>query len=111
MSEEKKVVDAEFQEEPKEKQLTISDLKAGYIVGITEEGNFVFELVGQKKGLVELLGMHSHASAKVKAFYDRSQTTGDALVAEVGKGLAVLNKKLDQLLGVMAPKKPDNNIE
>lgn len=96
---------------PEEKPgLTVDDLRIGYVVGLTKDGNFVFELLGEQKGLVELLGINAHADARVKQIYERAQASGDALIHEVGKGLGILNQKIDQLLGVVAPKKPDNNL-
>ena len=44
--------------------VALEDLKIGYVVGLTAEDRFVFELFGQNKGLVELLGIHQHASRR-----------------------------------------------
>lgn len=90
--------------------VALSDLKVAYVVGLTEDGNFVFDVVGQKKDLLSLLGLHEHASRQVNKIYNGSQMSGDALVHEVGKGIAVLNQKVDAVLGVVAPKKPDNSL-
>jgi hypothetical protein len=96
--------------EEKKEGISLKDLKVGYVVGLTDEGNFVFELVGTDPGLVELLGVNAHAAERVRQIYARTQMTGDALTTEVGKGLAIINQKIDQLLGVIAPKKPDNKL-
>lgn len=92
------------------KGLTLDDLKVGYVVGLTEEGNFVFELFGKDPGLVELLGVHQHAVNRVQRIYDDKQISGDRLIHEVGKAVAMLNQKLDQVLQAVAPKEPDNRI-
>lgn len=87
------------------------ELKIGYVVGLTPEGRFVFELLGQERGLVELLGIHQHATKRVNRIYDDNQLGGDRLVHEVGKALGVINQKIEQLLNVVAPRKPDNSLE
>jgi len=97
--------------QPEQQQLSLNDLKMGYIVGLTPDGNFVFELLGQEKGLVELLGIHEHATKRVDRIYEDSQLSGDRLTHEVGKAIAIVNQKIDQLLQVIAPPKPDNKIE
>jgi ATP-dependent 26S proteasome regulatory subunit len=93
-----------------EQQLQLADLKVGYVVGLTDDGNFVFDIFGKKKGLVEILGLHQHASLRVQVLYNQTQMSGDALVNEIGKALSVLNQKLDQIVQTVAPKKPDNNL-
>jgi hypothetical protein len=102
---EPEVIDAEFVEES---QPAPPPLKVGYVVGLTEEGNFVFEILGSQRGLVELLGIHQYADRKITAIYDDNQMSGDRLVHEVGKASAMALQKLDQLIG--AQKKPDNQI-
>ena len=103
----------EVEDTPKEeeKQLLLDELKIGYIVGLTMEGNFVFELFGQEKGIVELLGINAHADAKIKRIYDETQMSGDRLVHEVGKALNLVSQKLDGIMAaITGPKKPDNEI-
>lgn len=96
--------------QPQQRQMSLEDMKCGYIVAMTEEGNFVFDLFGKQKGLVEVLGLHKHATSRVDTLYNQAQMSGDALVNEVGKAMAMLNQKMDQILQVIAPKKPDNNL-
>ena len=102
-------VPEEIKTEPVEEQ-NGDNLRMGYIVGVTNAGNFVFEVLGENKGLVELLGLHAHATAKIQGVYERAQMTGDALIHEVGKALTILNKKLDQILDSNTSKKTDNEI-
>ncbi len=91
--------------------LRFEDLKVAYIVGLTPDDNFVFELFGQKPGLVELLGIHHHACKRVDRIYDDKQISGDRLIHEVGKAISTINQKLDQVLQVIAPKVPDNKLD
>lgn len=90
-------------------QVQLNDLRIAYVVGLTPEGNFVFEVFGKEKGLVEVLGIHEHATRSVNKLYNEVQLSGDRLVHEIGRGISVLNQKLDQLL--VANKKPDNAIQ
>ena len=79
--------------------VALEDLKIGYVVGLTAEDRFVFELFGQNKGLVELLGIHQHASRKVERVYDDQQMSGDRLLHEVGRAVAAIAQRLDGLTG------------
>lgn len=96
--------------EVEQKEMKATDLKVGYVVGLTPDGNFIFELLGSERGLVELLGIHQHATKKVNRIYDEHQLSGDRLTHEVGKAVAISVQKIDQLLSLIAPQKPDNNL-
>ena len=90
--------------------IKLEDLRVAYVVGLTPDNNFVFELFGQDPGLVELLGIHAHAINRIQRIYDDKQIQGDRLTHEVGKAVAILNQKLDQILQVIAPREPDNKL-
>lgn len=94
-----------------EQQLNLNDLKIGYVVGLTEENNFVFQVFGQSQGLVELLGIHGHANRQIDAVYNNAQVMGDRLVHEVGRAVQVMGQKLDHLINTVAPPKADNEIQ
>jgi len=97
--------------QPEQQQVNLEDLKVGYVVGLTEEGDFVFELFGKDPGLVELLGIHQHATNRVQRIYDDKQIAGDRLIHEVGKAVAMLNQRLEQIAqAVMPPRQPDNKL-
>jgi len=99
---------APAQEAPKEVRL--EDTKIAYVVGMDAEGNFIFQVFGKEAGLLQLLGIHAHADRRIKAIYDDKQIAGDRLTHEVGKAVAAVNQKIDQLLQVIAPKQPDNKL-
>jgi hypothetical protein len=80
--------------------VSLEDLKIGYVVGLTQEDRFVFELFGHNKGLVELLGIHQHASRRVNRVYDDQQMSGDRLLHEVGRAVAAIAQRLDGLAGI-----------
>ena len=77
--------------------VTLEDLKIAYIVGLTEEDQFIFELFGKEKGLVQLLGIHQHANKRVEKIYDDQQMSGDRLMHEVGRAVAEISRKLGEL--------------
>lgn len=89
---------------------SLDDFKVGYIVALTEDDNFVFDVFGSQKGLLEVMGLHQHATLRVNQIHNQSQMAGDTLINEVGKALSVLNNKLDQLLASTGAKRPDNNL-
>ena len=92
------------------KEIRLEDTKIAYVVGMDQEGNFIFQVFGKEAGLLQLLGIHAHATRRVQALYDDKQIAGDRIVHEVGKAVAQAHAKLDQLLAVIAPKAPDNKI-
>jgi hypothetical protein len=102
--------DIDATNEPLERQEQASeDLKMGYIVGLTKEGNFVFELVGKDRTLVELLGLHQYAQKRVYSILDEINGSGDRLIKEVGQ---LINKMAIRLESVVkAVVKPDNKLE
>lgn len=75
-----------------------SPLVMGYSVGLQANGNFVFEILGERKGLVELLGIHAYATTQVEKVKSDATMTGDRLSHELGAVLNVLNQKLDALM-------------
>lgn len=102
--------EAATEQAAEQESMSLDDLKIGYVVGVKPDGNFVFQVFGQEQGLIELLGINAHANSQVKSMYDRNLGTGDALTLQVGQALGVLNQKLDQVLGAVAPKQPDNKL-
>ena len=96
-------------EQPAGKPVTLQDLKMGYVVGVTDDGNFIFEVVGKEQGLLELLGLQKFADSKVKNILDANQNQGDKLLFEVGRTVATLAQEVSKLVAVL--KKPDNSLK
>jgi hypothetical protein len=98
-NEETSIETAEFsKEETEQTPVALEDLKCGYVVGLSQEDHFIFELFGTNKGLVELMGIHQHASHRVNSIYNDQQMAGDRLVHEVGRAITQLGEKLDTIL-------------
>jgi len=93
---------------PEKKEVKLEDTTIAYVVGMDQEGNFIFQIFGKEAGLLQLLGIHAHATRQIEAIYDDKQMSGDRLTHEVGKAVQVVNQKIDELLRAIAPKKPDN---
>lgn len=85
--------------EPKKTPIALEDLKCGYVVGISEDEHFIFEIFGKNKNLVELLGVHAHASHRVSSIHNDQQVSGDRLVRELGRAVEAIGEKVDSLLG------------
>lgn len=83
-----------------EKVISADDFTIGYVVGLTPDGNFVFEVVGKNKEVVGLMGIHKYAEYEVKKAFEGNRMCGDALTFEVGKAVAAVATKLDTLLKV-----------
>lgn len=43
-----------------------SQLKCGYVVGIREDNTLVFEVLGSKPGIIELIGLHKIAWRRIE---------------------------------------------
>jgi len=97
-------------EQPEKKAINPADMKVGYAVGLTKDGEFFFEVFGVEAGLVQLLGIHEYGRQRIEAITQDRMMRGDRLTHEVGKILGVLNQKLDALQATVAPKKPNDIV-
>ena len=99
---------------PAQQGISLNDLRHGYLVGLTDDGNFVFELLGKEKELVPLLGLHRYAGERVQLEYNKTQMAGDVLTHEVGKAVNNLNQKIDALGSLLTQlnnaRTPDNKL-
>lgn len=93
---------------PVQKTLALADLRMGYVVGITDDGNFVFDVVGKEQGLLELLGLQKFAESKIQSALDANQNQGDKLLFEIGKTVSILAQEVGKLVAVL--KRPDNSL-
>ena len=92
MSDEKEpIIEEEVIEDPDE------SMRVAYLVGLDNEGNFVFNVFGKEKGLVEVLGLHQLAGHKLKQMLEQNTNTGDKLTAEALRLLLQINNKIDKL--------------
>lgn len=88
------------------KQLSLDQLKTGYVVGLTPEGEFVFELVGKDQGLVEVLGLHQYAGLRVNVLADLNQGLVGTMVRDLMKHVATLTQELAKLTTGNLPSVP-----
>ncbi|RLF68160.1 MAG: hypothetical protein DRN26_00390 [Thermoplasmata archaeon] len=72
-------------------------IKCGYVIGVMENGKFVFEILGSTPGLVELLGLHKLAGERIAAKTD----------AHLGGNFSLIFEKLDELLKQVGVKQGD----
>lgn len=107
------VVDAQtplVENTPQQQTLSLDDLKAGFVVGLSKDGNFVFNVLGKEPGLLDLLGLQQLASEKIKQLFNNNNLQGDALVVEVAKMVKTVDDKVALLLDKVLPRKPDNSL-
>ena len=64
------------------------DIKVAYAIGIRKDDSIFFDIGGEMRGLVELMGLHALAEQKIREVHDVNQKTGTAL----------LNAKLDAIV-------------
>jgi len=99
-------------QQPVQKQISLNDIRVGYIVGVTKDNLMVFELLGQDQGLMDILGLHQHAGRRINSIYEDLQVCGDRLTHEVGRSVQLLNNKMDELLAaIRVPQRVSNKIK
>lgn len=78
------------------------EFRFGYTVGVDTEGKFVFHLLGNDRGFVQLLGLTKFAEQQISTLMDANLGQG---LPRINAGLAVLNAKLEELLKRMNTEK------
>lgn len=89
------------------------DLNTGFVVGLTKEGAFLFQVLGAEPGLAELMGLLEHARERVRVLYSSKQVTSDALAVRMLNELGQMVNSLDQKVSRLAAKldpKPENKL-
>lgn len=66
------------------------EIECGYVVGIKEDGSYVFDVLGTKPGLIELQGLHKVAMEHIDALFDQRRNgkftfLGGKVDAAIGK--------------------------
>jgi len=95
-------VQQEVLDDSQPKVIRLDDAKAGFVVGIAEDGEWIWQTFGKDASLDRLLGCLKHADRQLSLIYDTNTGRGEKRLHEVG--LAVLQvgetlaNKMDQLL-------------
>lgn len=95
---------------PEQPKLSLDDLRVGFVVGLSKDNNFVFNILGKDPGLLELLGLQQLAAEKIKQLFNNNNLQGDALVVEVAKMVKTVDDRLSLLMDKLFPRKPDNTL-
>ena len=67
------------------------DLQYGFVVGVKKDGGVVLDMVGEKKGLIEMLGLCKYAEYHL----------GYTLDAASGQGSPVISQQIQQVAEMM----------
>ena len=81
-----------------EKKEPTNNLKYGYLVGLDEAGEFVFEILGKDPGLIEIMGSHSFAKHRINQLRDILQDDGTAFIKKALNAIGKLNEAELKLL-------------
>jgi hypothetical protein len=68
-----------------------SPVKCGYVIGVREDGSFIFDVLGTSPGIVELLGLHAIVDERLQARMDR----------QLGGKFSLVITKLNELATLM----------
>ena len=93
MSDEKQEVVQAAQEEPKR-----VDLQYGFVVGVNRDGGVVLDMVGEKKGLIEMLGLCKYAEYHLNYTLDAASGQGSPIISQQVHQLAEMMKVLLNML-------------
>lgn len=93
------------------KQIDLNqDLSTGYVIGLTQDGSFLFQVLGTNPGLAELQGLHDgHAAEQLRQLYNSKQMTAETVTirmlndiikqqAEISQQLVAVSEQLSMLL-------------
>lgn len=85
----------------------LDNMKCGYVVGLSQNGDFVFEVLGEQVGLVELMGLHTYADHRLHVALEINQSYGVPLLA----GMLENTQKMLKVLLDMQTQKAANNLK
>jgi hypothetical protein len=77
------------------------DLSCGYVVGVKKDGSFVFQVLGEEKGVIQLLGLNQFAKKQINTLTDANLNQGVPLLMNV---LQKLHSRLESLEEKNVPK-------
>lgn len=98
------------QTEPEKQSFDINkDLKFGFLSGLKQDDNFLFETFGTEKTLVNLMGVKQYTDKRIAGEIDKNLNTGDALVFALFQSVTQLSAKMDRLLSLL--ERPANRLE
>jgi hypothetical protein len=78
------------------------------LAGIKSDGNFMFEIMGTRQTLTNLLGLRDLINTRVELEEQKLMGTGEAITRQTAQLLISLAQKVDQVLASV--KKPDNQL-
>lgn len=90
------------------KTLNLSSLKAGYVVGVNDKSELVFEILGKDIGLVEMLGLHEYANHRIDVMKDLNQGYGIPLLSQQ---LGQVGQMLQVMLNMLTNQQKQNFIK
>ena len=105
-TEKKETIDTQQKAEPFDAN---KELKFGFISGLRQDGNFLFEMLGTEKSLVNLMGVKQYTDKRIAGEIDKNLNTGDALTFALFQSVTQLSAKMDRLLSLL--EKPTNQLE
>ena len=82
------------------------ELQYGFVVGVNKDGGVVLDMVGEKKGLIEMLGLCKYAEYHLNYTLDAASGQGAPILSQQIHQLAEMMKVLLNLIA--QPRKPQN---
>lgn len=96
------------QQSEEKKPFEMPEMDVGYLVGLKPDGTFVFEVIGDKPGLVQLLGLHKYAEHRLEVAKDINQGYGIPLLAQT---LSQIQQMMKVVLNMMTEQSKNSIIK
>jgi len=74
----------------------LPEMTCGYVVGLQPTGDFVFEVIGSRPGIVEIAGLHKYAGVKIDDILDVGHSDATRSVLQNLKEVMELQKVILQ---------------
>ena len=81
------------------------DLQYGFVVGVNQDGGVMLDMIGEKKGLIEMLGLCKYAEYHLGYTLDAASGQGSPIISQQIHQLAEMMKVL---LNVIAKRPPQD---
>lgn len=96
---------AQQQEGPKK-----IDIKYGFVVGVQQDGAVVLDMIGEKKGLIEMLGLCKYAEYHLNYTLDAASGQGAPIISQQIHQLAEMMKVLLNVIASRRPQEKESRI-
>jgi hypothetical protein len=86
------------------------DIQYGFVVGVNKDGGVILDMVGEKRGLIEMLGLCKYAEYHLNYTLDAASGQGSPIISQQVHQLAEMMKVLLNVVAQRQKPQTDNRI-